>query len=451
MDSTTNFKDNPPAEIKSILPTTDETKTAATEKERFILEVKAPLPTSAKTIEKADLLPERAVTAKAITKVEDLAQVKCVLPEDAGRRPSSRPMESLSSCLCVMDDNHRLIEWIAYHYFVMQLRYLVILPDPKSLVWPKPVLDKWRKYMTIVEWSDADYMTEQQYNISLSFRNMTEPPKKLAQHHHNMRQNSFLKKCAVHMKEHDRTWVSFTDVDEYYVINHELIQNSSQLMEEPGGGLKVLHEMNFLVESLHRMTNLTITDRFRGPCITTYRTLYGAVESKKVDIRQRVPSFLDPHRFETLRWRYHKSPKIKAQDGKSILDVSRIPLATLESESSFTRPHALLPECPSIYYHNNAFVRINHYLGSWEYYSFRANDPRQGAKKNRRMWSGQSNQTDKSNGDEIRPWISGFVRYFGIEEAERLLDGCGLNPNYTAPIDDVWKLPRDRNAPGKKY
>jgi hypothetical protein len=394
-----------------------------------------------------DLQPERRTTTKAIEKVDDPSKAKGVLPEGTGRLLSPRPLESLSSCLCVMDDNSRLVEWIAYHYFVMKLRYLVILPDPKSVIWPKHIIEKWRKYMTIVEWKDADYMTEEQYNFSLSVRHMTEPTKKLAQQHHNMRQNHFLKRCAVHMKAHNRTWVSFTDVDEYYVINHELISNSSQLMGEPGGGLKVLQEMNKLLESLHQLANLTITDRFLGPCITTYRTLFGAVESKEAAIQQSVPSFLDPRRFETLRWRFHKSPKIKAQDGKSLLDVSRIPVATLESASSFTRPHALLPECPSIYYHNKAFVRINHYLGNWEYYSFRANDPRKGAKKNQRTWNEQSNQRDQSNGDEIRPWISGFVRYFGVEEAKHLLDGCGLDPNYTAPLDDAWLLPRDRKAP----
>jgi hypothetical protein len=257
-----------------------------------------------------DLLPEGRSPTKAIQKVDDPSKVKSVLPE--------RPMESLSSCLCVMDDNSRLVEWIAYHYFVMKLRYLVILPDPKSVIWPKHIIEKWRKYMTIVEWKDADYMTEEQYNFSLSVRNMAEPPKKLAQQHHNMRQNHFLKRCALHMKEHNRTWVSFTDVDEYYVINHELITNSTQLMGEPGGGFKVLQEMNKLLESLHQLANLTITDHFVGPCITTYRTLFGAVESKDAEIQRSVPSFLDPRRFETLRWRYHKSPKIKAQDGKSL-------------------------------------------------------------------------------------------------------------------------------------
>lgn len=96
-----------------------------------------------------------------------------------------------------MDDNHRLSEWLAYHYFVMKLRYLVILPDPKSLVWPKPVLDKWRKYMTIVEWMDEDFLTPDQYNDSQFFRAKQNHSKQIGQGHHNTRQNRFLRQCAL--------------------------------------------------------------------------------------------------------------------------------------------------------------------------------------------------------------------------------------------------------------
>jgi hypothetical protein len=470
MDST-NDKVDLRAEIKSRLPTPVEVKAEKAEERPKKKEKNRERKASVETIEKAELLPEKTTSVKTIEEDGLLPPVNSILPTNTvekmvpaviqsktGFIPEtsfktkqlSRPMQSLSSCICVMDDNHRLVEWIAYHYFVMKLRYLVILPDPKSLIWPKSILDKWRKHMTIVEWKDGDYMTEEQYAFSLKFRNMKDPSKKVAQDHHNMRQNEFLRKCALHMKENDRTWVSFTDVDEYYVINHELIKNSSGLMKEPSSGLKVLHDMNVHLESLHRMTNITITDRFIGPCITTYRSLFGAMESTDVAIRRDVPSFLDPRRFETLRWRLHKSPKIKAQDGKAMLDVSRIPVSTLESNSSFVRPHALLAECPSIFYHDKAFIRINHYLGNWEYYTFRANDPRQGAKKNRRMWEEQMQQKVKDNGDEIRPWISGFVRYFGEEEAKHLLDGCGLDPDFTAPIDDSWKLPRDRGTSKQK-
>jgi hypothetical protein len=33
---------------------------------------------------------------------------------------------TFSSCLLVMDDNHRLAEWLAYHYHVLPLRYMVV-------------------------------------------------------------------------------------------------------------------------------------------------------------------------------------------------------------------------------------------------------------------------------------------------------------------------------------
>lgn len=33
---------------------------------------------------------------------------------------------TFSSCLLVMDDNHRLTEWLAYHYHVLPLRYMVV-------------------------------------------------------------------------------------------------------------------------------------------------------------------------------------------------------------------------------------------------------------------------------------------------------------------------------------
>jgi hypothetical protein len=65
--------------------------------------------------------------------------------------------ESMSACLLICDDNHRLTEWIAYHYFSMPLRYLVIAVDPGSHQSPTFFLDQWRDRMTILEWTDSDF------------------------------------------------------------------------------------------------------------------------------------------------------------------------------------------------------------------------------------------------------------------------------------------------------
>ena len=40
--------------------------------------------------------------------------------------------DSFSACLLWMDDNFRLEEWLAYHYYILKLRYVVINIDPNS-------------------------------------------------------------------------------------------------------------------------------------------------------------------------------------------------------------------------------------------------------------------------------------------------------------------------------
>jgi hypothetical protein len=375
---------------------------------------------------------------------------RTLLSEDGGsmvlksNKKTLDASESLSSCVMVMDDNHRLVEWIAYHYFVMNMRYLVVLPDPNSRFSPDPVLDRWREYMTIVTWTDEDFVDEEHKQKSLAYHRASNSSKDDAQWQHNYHQNHFLRKCAIDMKEKGKKWVSFHDVDEYYVINSELIVDSVERMQEPGGGMKLFQEILGHVLPLYEMARVVVSDRYVGPCVTAYRVVYGAVKSSNEEISRDVPESLDPRRFETLRWRQHQ-PNRNPQDGKSLLDVTRIKLSTLQRKDSFKRPHALLKTCPGIFYHDKAFLRIHHYVGSWEYYSYRKNDKRAGARKNYGLWHREASRKGGRSGDEIRPWIGGFVSYFGEEEAGRLLENCGLNPNYIAPITEEWLLPTDRS------
>jgi hypothetical protein len=368
--------------------------------------------------------------------------------QEAETDNTSKDEEFMASCLMVMDDNHRLVEWISYHYFVMNLRYLVVHPDPNSVVSPKPVLDRWREYMTIVEWSEEDFMGEEQSKKMLKLLKKRRGPIEQAQKKHNFRQNTFYRQCALHMKEKDRTWVSFHDVDEYYVINSDLVKDSDRRMRQLGGGLKLLTQQVQSTESNNStMIDHYIDHHYSGPCITAYRTQYGARKSSKTEeeSKRHVPKFLDALRFETLRWRNHE-PHTHPQDGKSLLDVSKIDVDMLQSEDSFTRPHELLPTCPTIFYHPRAFLRINHYIGSWSYYSFRQNDGRQGARKTHHKWESESAVRGGTSGDEIRPWIQGFVNLMGEEKAKSLLEGVGLDPNYKAPVPDSWMRRIDRGS-----
>lgn len=73
-----------------------------------------------------------------------------------------------------MDDNHPLIEWIAYHYYTLKLRYLVVAVDSNSKTTPDEILQRWNgtthtnstnntdipQRMKILKWTDKDYMPD---------------------------------------------------------------------------------------------------------------------------------------------------------------------------------------------------------------------------------------------------------------------------------------------------
>ena len=57
-----------------------------------------------------------------------------------------------------MDDNHRLMEWMAYHYHVLPLRYMIVVVDPRSKTSPSSIFNEWRrKGVYIEEWTDRDF------------------------------------------------------------------------------------------------------------------------------------------------------------------------------------------------------------------------------------------------------------------------------------------------------
>jgi hypothetical protein len=113
---------------------------------------------------------------------------------------------SFSACLLVMDDNHRLVEWLAYHYFLFPLRHLVILPDSNSRTSPNEVLDRWRSLMNIEVWTDDDYMDDNLRNYIKD--KDSNPFNGFLVHTH--RQEAFYKRCALHLQEQKRTWVTFS-------------------------------------------------------------------------------------------------------------------------------------------------------------------------------------------------------------------------------------------------
>jgi hypothetical protein len=119
------------------------------------------------------------------------------------------PVDCFSACMLIMDDNHFLIEWLAYHWYTLPLRHVIFAVDPNSRTSPTKIFDRWRaEGMIIEEWSDRDFISESMAEKGRS--NLTE--KRMMQH--LFRQNMFVNKCLKALKTKKREWVLLSDSGE---------------------------------------------------------------------------------------------------------------------------------------------------------------------------------------------------------------------------------------------
>jgi len=126
--------------------------------------------------------------------------------------------DSFSACILWMDDNHRLEEWLAYHYYLLKLRYVVINIDPSSKTSPNAIIDRWNdhenKYnlnMTIVTMTNSDYMLKHQNWLDKIEKARLSPHSDLLYgkektNYHRKRQHEFYKACSQHLMERNKSW-----------------------------------------------------------------------------------------------------------------------------------------------------------------------------------------------------------------------------------------------------
>lgn len=127
-------------------------------------------------------------------------------------------------------------EWIAYHYYALPLRYLVVAVDPQSRTSPTQVFDNWRRLLpdlTIVEWTDGNFT-----NKNLLNQPHHDAKKRTA--NHRARQSIFIHQCTRHLRDQNRTWTAYHDVDEYMLVNGDLIANADEISRQPGYILKMV-------------------------------------------------------------------------------------------------------------------------------------------------------------------------------------------------------------------
>ena len=384
--------------------------------------------------------------------------------------------DTFSSCLLVMDDNHRLVEWMAYHYHVLPLRYLIVAVDPRSKTTPTHILNRWRKMgVYIEEWSDFKFFRQELAANVVS----DNAELQVKRDRHRARQKNFYRECLIHMRHANRTYVTLIDTDEFLTYNHkgredfeawEKLQLDKHLESKfshkkrirPSKPPPTTAEAGALIHYI-RQEEAAGLPFFQKPCINTPRLQFGAIESTEEERRKQVPDGFAAEQFDTLRFRKHafRNDFVKNGLSKSIIDVSRVDVDNMPRIMSLHRP--IKTVCPAPWKDEwDSGLRINHYLGSWEgmlqkiccnfgrkalivqtlfphvAYSFR-DDSRRGGERSREGWEFKARDADDSD-DNIRPWFSGFVQEHGQEKAKALLEGAGLPKGYKNPNETAWTI-----------
>ncbi|KAG7345954.1 hypothetical protein IV203_005021 [Nitzschia inconspicua] len=383
-------------------------------------------------------------------------------PEDPiSNPPLSDGNSTFSACLLVMDDNHRLTEWLAYHYHVLPLRTLLVAVDPRSKTSPTKVLNRWRKMgLYIEEWNDQQFLKPEIANNVIP----DDAELQIKRDRHRIRQKNFYRKCLETFKRMDRTWVTLIDTDEFLMYNHraeryeEWEQQQQQVHTarqykgrrialsqpppspaDPGGMIRYLHREQVAGHPY-----------FQPPCISCPRLQFGAKESTHDETYYKVPPPIlqTADRLDTLRYRKHAERQDFVKNGlsKSILDVSRI-----DKFPRIQSLHRPIKEICSAPWKDewSSGLRINHYLGSWEAYSFR-DDSRRGGERSYEGWVFKAMDADETD-DNIRPWIRGFVETYGPDKSKELLQGSGLPPQGYQPASNPNNNNHNSNNKNNNY
>jgi len=327
---------------------------------------------------------------------------------------------TFSACLLIKDDNRILPEWLAYHYTVMPLRRLIVLPDPLSITSPEPILEKFKEIgMNITFWGDKDFnsMATNWYSKAANPDDMKERKNSA----YKYRQLQFYHKCLLHLKELNgtATWTMLTDTDEYIVFNNyferEVAQNKTQNSQDLRFNLPKIGHLT-VSEYIAKAVKIGKACWSSLPCDVLPRLTFGSFESSAQQVAANVPPGFHALSFNTMQFRFHEDPAKKGNDiGKSIIDVTRwdglFPAGPHRINNNCCHPWPRFSE---------AELRIHHYTGSLTTFlrSKGEDDPRGESTFRNRNAGVDPNLSN----DDIRGWLQRFVDNVGQETAHELTE-----------------------------
>lgn len=335
-------------------------------------------------------------SGSAAGKMEKLSTSNGGDPNEASMAQDEIPIKkSFSFCLILKDDNDILNEWIAYHYYTLHMRTLVVTIDPLSKTTPIPLLDVWKQEFGLnyeiwndsnftppwfyrekdydriprqVKWKDKDAAKWQEEGAEVSYEQRMKDIRAISIHRY--RQKHFLHRCEQYLQEEGYSWMTHIDTDEYIVVSPSIRKRKNMKPKKV-----MLDEPDTMYYFLQRVKTNELSNY---PCISLPRVLYGSVEDP-----DSPPSSYEAKEMESLRWKYRTSYDNDAlnKQPKVIMDVSGFPpIVEYAHYKTFSihRPDFGLCRAQgqmNVKDGQKFPFTINHYLGSLERYMGR-NDTR---------------------------------------------------------------------------
>ena len=352
-----------------------------------------------------DLIKERHPQRK---KYNDDAPKLHVLP-----RRDQDNQSSFSACLLVMDDNHFLIEWLAYHYHTLPLRYLVIAVDPRSRTSPQSILDRWASNMTITRWNDTHFLPQEWLNRGSKADDATS---KFVLHRE--RQRNFYPTCLQALKHAGRQWTTVVDIDEFVLINPHYLQyqnTTNTRVPKPT-----------ILESIQSQANYS-----QEACITMPRLRFGNYKDGNNATKSTLPNQYHDWML-TYRWQWRTglhNRKVN-RNPKSIINVGLVQNFSRADTDAHRPVRSACPKRNMYILNKQSPWSVHHYVGSREQFYFRK-DARDGLKQRGPQRLAEYGHIREASDKSMLGWFEAFVQVHGMAEAKRLIQGVG-NVSYSA-------------------
>jgi hypothetical protein len=395
--------------------------------------------------------------------------------EDEPRHNDRR--KAFGACIMVKDDNDLLYEWIAYHYTVLPLGYLVVGSDIDNTQDPSIVLNRWTQANIsnlrywILQPSDFAYRHDsgiinnynngtQKLSASALFTNATNASEVVSKelllsteewkthHHHALvdRQKGFVSTCSEILKKEGVDWTLYIDSDEFIVWNPWTLDDETNISEVHGTGHESISNRSFEIRkqlasqssvSSSRNFHELIVDLQRNgdisECYTLPRLLVGSLENRTcpekygVNRVQQLARTQLHERFKhmsTLRFFQHakKGDFSRSKFGKVMMDLTKVSYETirLQRPRNIHRPYTAHCGAAGGVNFPDTFFYLMHYVGSWERYSSRKDD-----RRGRFEWENRAFVDDdvrmSACASTVHNWYLQFSRLVGEERRNFLL------------------------------